>query len=730
MLYLSIQRLRRSAMITNIRIDLSEIKEILFKVINKNASLLTADSSTILQALYEEYSHKNTINIDELDKCKNVFSDYYAEKCRSFSIIDDTNENNYSMQKLNSLIDQGKVIDSQTLLSFKTQLIFENELLNEKNEVAVSIITNLLNYLGKSYFNYNALETLFRYAIMLYLSSSHSINCSSDTETMWIITSMKNLLNTFDIDYKIEYGDIYLSDESEALIHRDIEKTISYIGGINFLQMLFDKEITPKYAPTIDRYLIHRDKQQQLSKVTEIRIPYNYLIQIAVKHLNENGNALLTAYGKMHAYNHIIRISSDYLNILNLQKYYIYEDLNYDYREIPVKLAKNILFEKLFTPIQYRPDFIIRFIQDMYHPFFSRIKNIEYTHNDYMKLCKALLFDNKVCTSYTFNELKNKSGLKHSVLKNILRDISTEYYDANSSFNSFLSQTNYTQKPLVRLQNGKYFFLSPHFNSFAFSEVLYNKLNSQFEGTFNREKGIYFEKMIKSLLDKKDFTYHCGKYTVENSISYECDMVLEDDNTIVFIELKNQPLPQSFEQGDDVETLRCLGEGMVKAQLQCFRHVKYLKKKGSIVLTTKKPRGHFCDYILNYNNRRIYCISICSQEYLFLTDCLFSQRFMQSLLISTYHAFDDTKEHSLDRLNSLQKRLENIVYDIYGDDYRISQVFHNTLFRTAQQLYVTLHNSNSLDDFIDFLTTPTRTIFGGGDAYCQILLKHNLDNSD
>lgn len=78
--------------------------------------------------------------------------------------------------------------------------------------------------------------------------------------------------------------------------------------------------------------------------------------------------------------------------------------------------------------------------------------------------------------------------------------------------------------------------------------------------------------MIKSSLDNKKYPYHCGNYRINKSQTNECDLVIENNKQILFLEIKNRHLPETFEQGDDVSTLRCLAEGMIKAQIQCLKH--------------------------------------------------------------------------------------------------------------------------------------------------------------
>ena len=615
----------------------------------------------------------------------------------------------------------GELFRSGIFNTLKRHLYLEKRLLNANNQIAISIITILSNHLGNLYYyetQGTALEKLFYHALMLYLSDSNCFEFK-DAETISVVNSMKHLLALKNLKFEIKQGDIYLDNDSENIIQCKIENHIKYVGGIDFLKLLFANEIAPKYNKKIDRFLLHRNMKQLIRNINQLRVPYNYLIQLAIKHLDEIQCPLLTENGQHSKYDEAIRISSDYLNILNLQSYSTFGDILWNYENIPQKLSQNILFEKMFTPVQYCPDFVIRFIKGVYAPLFDDSKNIEYSFNEYFKFCEFIMDEKRTCVAYTFNEIKQATKLRKATLKNILDDVALGYDKVNTEYTHFLAKTNYRLKPLVKLKNNTYFLFSAYFNGFALCEVLYNKLKPYYKGDFNKLKGIHLENMIKSMFKEKSFCFHSGKYSIGNSENLECDLILEDDKRIIFIEIKNQPLLDGFELGDDVETLYYLGEGMIKAQKQCYRHIKWLKSMGKLIIKNEKSR---LQYELSENGRQIICISVCSQEYLFLSNKTFSEPFLQSLLFATYHATDTNKEVRLNRLNTLRNELEQLVIDIHGtDNINVNQVFFNTLFRSAQQIFSCLTLSETLDDFIYHLTHPIHIMDGSGDVYHQLL---------
>lgn len=714
-------------MISDIKVDLSAMKSILFDVIEQYKYLFSEKEDSVLLSVFEGYEPKEKIDITQLKRYRHLFATFYADKIKGLAIYNSDDKNNFDHQKVTKLEQDGKVFTNTVLRVLKKQLYLEQRLEQEDNLQATSVISKVIEHLGNNYYfdvKKSKLECFFKYAVFLYLSD-RKIMGLKDAETISVVKSMKSLSQHCALQYEIKYGDIYFSDSSDKDIQYIIENLISHVGGIAFLRILFLEHIKPKYNNRIDRFLIHRNMRQLLRSINEARVPYNYLIQLAVKHLDKSRNILLTNKGQKIEFDAAVKISSDYLNVMELQPYSVFSDMCLDFKSIPVRLSRNILFEKMFTPIQYCPDFVDEFIQQIYLPFFNDDIKIGYSRHEFETFYKVLLSEKNVCMSYTFDDLRQRSQLKSSSIKKLLDDFSIESNYVNSNFDNFLSQTNYRSRPLVKLKNNRYFLFSAYFNGFSIAETLYDKLKPYYPGNFNRLKGENVENMIKNLFIAKGFSFGSGKYAVDKTTKYECDMVLESKEKIVFIEIKNQPLPDSFEQGDDIETLRSLGEGMIKAQRQCYRHISYLKKQGQ--LTLSKADG--TTYTIKEDDRRIVCVSLCSQEYLFLTNKLFSSNFLQSLLVSTYHATDPQKENRLTNLNSLRNELEVLVQDIYGQ-IDLQRAFFDTLFRSTQQIFTILKVSKNIDDFIHYLTEPIYVSDGSNDVYNQLLTSMRMDTKN
>ena len=384
-------------------------------------------------------------------------------------------------------------------------------------------------------------------------------------------------------------------------------------------------------------------------------------------------------------------------------------------KDITFELHRNILFDRAFSPLQYNPDFVVLMFETLYNRIENEIENaFEYDSKAYLKFCKSVLQQKNICVCYGENDLAKCTGLKKSLLTKILDDVSEDYNNINTGFNDIFSKTNYIEKPFVKLSNGKYFLLSPHFNGVSFYHILYNKLSNTTPNISNLI-GEQVEQIIKTILDNRNIKYHCGKYINPDGTSSDCDIVVENDKKIIFIEIKNRPLSKSLEFGEDVDTIKVLSEGMVYAQKQCFAHALHLKKFGSLELSNKDNNSI---YTLSRNNRQIVSVSVCLHEYLFLTDKMFSSYLLESLLFVEFHAVNPKEEPYVKKLNDVGGKLKNIIQEYYDNKIPSArEVFFDSLFRSANQIFTIAMKSRNTEDFINLLTKSVYISDGTGEIY-------------
>lgn len=143
----------------------------------------------------------------------------------------------------------------------------------------------------------------------------------------------------------------------------------------------------------------------------------------------------------------------------------------------------------------------------------------------------------------------------------------------------------------------------------------------------------------------------------------------------MFVEIKKCPLPDSYEQGDDVKVLQALGDGMLYAQEQILWHELRLKEKGVIELYD--PEGN---WLMDYSpgKKRIMAVSICMPEYDFLTDRSITEAFLESTLLVTYHTVDPNREALLKKLNKRAGTIQMVAGRLFdGKPFDVKEVFLN-----------------------------------------------------
>lgn len=623
-----------------------------------------------------------------------------------------------------SIMEQsGKLLLSKNFKTMIRQLQLEKILKKQDLDSKINILENLWRHIGNAYYyktDISILNNLFEAAIDLYIITKPFNPVKLDDETTSLIRAIKYFEKN-NITYEIAGGEVILDSQTHTKIHNKLEKYVRMLGGIEALKRIFIKELQPKFNKEMDRYFIHRNKSFISKTETDFRrVPYNYLINLCGKNL-DSGLVIITKVGQKDIYNKIIDESSKYMEILQLQGYSIYEDIFIDYQDIPEYIYKNMIFENLYIPVQYSCDFVLELLIKIYKPLYGENKHKGVKFSDYYKVAYTILKKYTFCSTIKFEDIRDKLNMNHRVLKKILNEISEDRKQINREYIEILTNTNIYEKPLIKLSEKTFFLISPHFCGYSFCKVLYQIFKDINISNLDRKIGDLTEEYVKNKLKDKKFLFKNGHYSIDNQTNKgQCDIVLETEKDIVFIEIKKRSLPDSFELGDDVELLRSLGDGMLNAQKQILRHRIYLEKN-KFMKIYKEEKANSPYTILELKERRIISISMCLPEYGFLTNKTISSQLLESLIFATYHARDLSKEKSLIKLNNLRDKIVQLVEVLnHSDNKDAHSLFFDTLFRSLQQFVYVLDISISVDELVNYLTNEIHIVEGSLDFYYSL----------
>ena len=631
----------------------------------------------------------------------------------------------YTKSELLTKENNGEIFRISILKTIINQFKLEKGLYKEKLNLHIKILQCLKDSLDSRLYFSNTNDTinlLVLNAIYLYWTSTyHNTDQYIQDEIPLIIDSVEKL-KLLNLKYTIEIGNIVLKETEDIKVHKKLEELICSVGGLEILKKLFQLELCPKYNKELKRYIINRNKNS-MGKIPHERIPYNYLIQLCVKNIKPKKNLFTSNNHRVsnanYIYNQIIDISKNYMTILNLQGYSIFEDFNNDIDAFPEYIYKNILFETLYIPAQYENNFVIDILETLYKCFLKNFKeNIGYRFQDYITVTKFILKERNILKIFTFEDIKSGTNLKSEKLKRILEDISNYYTQINIDFNAPFKKTNFSEKPLIKLDDNHYFLLSSEICAYSFCTALQSILNIP-----NKQLGDKVEDLVKKYLTRNSINFKCGKYfpnsQLINDNELECDLILENEKFIVFIEIKKRGLPQEFETGNDIEVFKALSEGMITAQKQILKHKFHLIEEGQLKLYNSPSKDNY--QILEYKNRKIISISLCLSEYGFITNKTFSSKFLNSLLCADYKAVDENEQPKLNKLNKLSEDIRTIVNQlkILNPNMQDDSIFFSSLFMSIQQfIYIIKMCSNKNIDLLIssinrliYLLTPSLDIY-------------------
>lgn len=703
-------------------IYIDEISRKFKEAINKYIYIIDISDDEKFDKLIKEYDKEEEFEQDRgfnIYKC--LFNNKIKTKMQEMSSYNYEDNNNY--QKLYEEVNKGEIFCTSILKDIENQFKLERSLNKENLDLHIKIVKKIWSHLGNSYYYKNdseVIDELVLNGIYLYWTSINNFDFKYDDEINLIIRATKNL-KKLNLNYSVSSANVILSEDEEKKIHKELEDLVNLVGGKNILRLLFNEELIPKYSIKLERYLICRAKSTY-GRIKDERIPYNYLIQICVKHLNPK-IIIMTKSGIKEIYNKIIDISKSYMTILNLQGYSIYEDFAVNtFNDIPMYTYKNILFENMYIPVQYKTEIVIDILDKLYRSFFESINNSDYTFTDFMDVTKFILKKYYTCRIITIDEIIDNTGLEKSVIQNILRDISRESDTINIDFDMIAKKVNFNERPLIKIDESNYFLLCPEMCSYSFCEAMYNILKSNTKN-LNRLLGEGVELIVKEYLSENSIDFKSGEYfsgDKKKVTEGECDIVLENDEFIVFIEVKRRPLPHEFEMADDVEVFRALSEGMLSAQKQILKHKLHLISNGEIKLYNKKDKEEY--EVLECKNRQIIGISLCLPEYRFITNKTFSSKLLRSMLFVEYKTVDPSRQKKLNNLNKLSSEMKKVFEELEKVDNTITSenIFSNSLFMSIQQFIYTIESCSNKDDLIKDLNKVTYITTGALDYYAAL----------
>lgn len=699
-----------------------QLKEIYIQTFEHRKNDLKLTKEKTLELIQDKYE---TTAITQLsDKIKLKINNLVYYDCKIKLKENNEAQNKNKINSHQAMIDRrnNKCFCNFDLKVLSHHFYLLSEICNE-NILYKNILQNLTAHLCNGdyfYFNKESVTIFFNYAIDLYLLKGDTFVDNTVSKTILAINKF-NLI--YKEDFKINMSCVELINDTEAKIHKDIENNVKKLGGYKTAKMLFDVFLN-KINVKFDRYLIFRNRNSLAESQTPI--PFQYLLHIACKDLSDYKQISISE-NDINLFRCIIEKTVAYVDLLEIFDDNPWSEINASSDSLPYLVKNNILLESLCFPIQYACGYINELLHNLYIPFAQKVSKLSdiYSYRSFDLFIKYL-FGLKPCSYITSQELSKGIHINRNIAKKYLEYFSTENAEINKNYTEAFKYNNLYDKPLIKLADDTYFWLCSQFCGYSFLKVLYEDIQKNYCGSnknnLPNKFGMAIENYVYNLLDNKNIQYKHGIYFPKTDYEGECDLILENEGRLVFLELKNSGIAREFQFGDDVKVLNQLGKSALKAQCQILKHRIHLSQNGNTLDLFANVHDFQPAYQIDINNKRVFSISLCGAEALFFTSGYIANNLISSLAYTKFSTTDGD-ESLLQNINSTAEEIRNQVeeYAKIFTNITLRDIFHYSTVKSLQQFWFALKYANSLDELIENLVHDTWMQNYSGDFYVNLI---------
>lgn len=436
-----------------------------------------------------------------------------------------------------------------------------------------------------------------------------------------------------------------------------------------------------------------------------IIVPIGYIFKKSLKHLNPPKVSLENCE---KIFEEVLELSSHYISMYGVQKY-SYAQLEYIYsspKSMIDLLSKQVLADQVFKVEQYDSESIFSFISFVRKQY--NYKEIEYLY----EISKIVLECKNNIPVLVNKKLDSLDRKYHNDLEFNVKDLLVNR-SVNSDFVTIhdFSNLNFFEKPFLSNKDGNIFFLNHNFFYVGFYNVLFKILYLKKQ---DKKQGELIEKFAESQLHKTNDLFIEGekKYKVSKTLrrklnipsqELESDMIVYNDNSIAFFEIKLRELVKKSKSGNSYSILKDLTQSLVRSQTQLNKHMRFLVENKEIKFNSDK--------YLNYENKKLFKISISSLDYMGLSSRLIYINFLK--LIVTFRLVVDSKfKKEIDFINeNFDKFTNEIKNNNKDEDILIGQAFADTAYLNVFQLIFLIHRSSSKEASLIDEIMKTRALF-------------------
>ncbi|MEG5140102.1 MULTISPECIES: hypothetical protein [unclassified Microcoleus] len=485
------------------------------------------------------------------------------------------------------------------------------------------------------------------------------------------VASSAKVLRNYGYKLEVKDGKICIEESEQEKIARSIECDIQLIGGLEIARRLF-YEIQNLYDSEQERYHLVR-RLEACNNNPQPEIPIGYLLNLCVKHLQKS--PILSPNPKEN-WERMVKLSTSFTSVLDVQPYNSFQVYFKTLDNLSDFLQEIAVYDSIFCLNQLRPSDVPRILRGLFSLInvddINKIQvQLGWIPEQAILVAEAILnidVDNLSPIIFTKEQVKDQlPDLYTTVIEKILDIYCHSHNPANSEYKipTDFRHKKYTffLKPLLKLDRSEYVLMGRSWCSPAFYEALVDTLNKiNIPHNIHNNMGDYLERFVKEQLQTLKIKYSYGDYSVD-SRKYktsrqqgECDIIIESDDTIIFIEIKKKSLTNNAKGGCDAAIFADLAGSLLDSQIQLGWHEIIIRSEGYLELTPKNEPNN--TYRLELNGRSIERVTLTLLDFGGFQDRNFLYQFLQLMLsTSSIDALDSPNAQEIINRSRINQKL-------------------------------------------------------------------------
>ena len=273
--------------------------------------------------------------------------------------------------------------------------------------------------------------------------------------------------------------------------------------------------------------------------------------------------------------------------------------------------------------------------------------------------------------------------------------------------------------PLLRHGGKRFLLLDRAVCASAFLQSLLVRLKPVTPVFSKKILGPGTEKILRNALEKHQISAIEGTYRIDDEDG-ECDLVIETEKTVFFIEVKKKMLTPEARSGIDIYLILDLAESLLQAQIQAGEHELRLSSNQSIEL-----RNNGLVTLLELKGRSVERIAVTLLDYGSFQDRTLLKQFMEICLSTRYslneqyQGSDTSLQKRFEKLNKVLERSHQQVEKLSRIKNESAQFFYHCWFLSIPQLLILLDNVQGPESFKEKLFSIRAITFGSLDFYFE-----------